>query len=57
MAPTYTWKENGEANAWIILKDTHWFMSIRINGEIMETNQKDILQQMVDSLNLTIERA
>lgn len=35
----YTFKENGEANYWVIMYKGNWFMTVRFNGEMMEAAQ------------------
>jgi len=38
----FTYKENGEANLWIILLNNNWYMTIRFNGELMEAAPVDL---------------
>lgn len=48
----YTWREDGEANKYVILRHTEWFMAIHMNGEMSRHEQTEYMKSIVSLLNL-----
>lgn len=47
----FTFIAEGDANRWTILCGDNWFMTLRMNGELMEHTQRYQLQLICDKLN------
>lgn len=44
-----TWKAQGDANDYAVLRNGHWLMQIRINGELMLVQQETLLNELIGS--------
>lgn len=47
----YIFLSDGEANFYIILRNTEWFARVQLNGEMHLKEQLKIMQMTVDMLN------
>lgn len=47
----FSWKPQGNANEYAILKDGNWFAALLLNGEMLATTQEIYIATMTEALN------